>query len=310
MFRSPLPIRRVILACATVALGAGAAHAETIWGVTDTGSLFSFDSATPGTTSALVPVTGLTAGHTLRGIDFRPANGQLYGLSNSGSTAAAQLYTINTATGAATAIGAGITLTGNTSTRISIDFNPTVDRIRVVTGSTQNFRLNPNDGAVAATDTAVGYAAGDPNVGTNPPLVCGIAYTNNFPGATSTTLYDYDFDIDVVSTIGSVGGTPTSPNTGQMFTVGGAGIVTFSASLGFDISGGTGVAYINADVGSPADTFYTVNLATGALTLVGGIGAGASPLQVLDIAAATVPEPGSLGLAAIGCTALIVRRRK
>src|SRR5258705_11725879 len=74
-----------------------AAGAATVYGLTTTNSLVVFDSATPGTASAALPGTGLVAGDTLVGLDFRPANGQLYGLG-SGS----RLYPINRLAGAAT----------------------------------------------------------------------------------------------------------------------------------------------------------------------------------------------------------------
>lgn len=73
-----------------------AAEAETIYAVTSTNLLLTFDSATPGTTTS-VAITGLQAGENVLGIDLRPATGQLYAL---GSTS--RLYTINPVTGAAT----------------------------------------------------------------------------------------------------------------------------------------------------------------------------------------------------------------
>jgi hypothetical protein len=66
-----------------------AAGAETIYAVTSTNLLLTFDSATPGT-AASVAITGLQAGENVVGIDLRPATGQLYAL---GSTS--RLYTIN-----------------------------------------------------------------------------------------------------------------------------------------------------------------------------------------------------------------------
>jgi hypothetical protein len=286
--------------------GVTAARGEVIYGVTDAGSLFHFDSASPGAVTSVGAVTGLSAGHALKGIDFRPSNAQLYAVSNSGT--AAQLYTVNPATAAATPVGAGFALPA-ASLRVSIDFNPVVDLVRVVTGDNDSLRVNPTTGALVATDTDTAYASGDPNFGSNPPLPVGVAYSNNFAGAGSTTLYTYDFDIDIISTIGSAGGSPTSPNTGQMFTIGASGIVVSTGSLGFDISGPTGIAYINADTGASADRLYTVNLATGALADQGGIGGVAAPLSVLDISA-VIPEPAMLGLAAVGAIAVIQRRRR
>ena len=40
-------------------------------------------------------------------------------------------------------------------TAFGFDFNPTVDRIRVVSDTGQNLRLNPDTGAVAAVDGAL-----------------------------------------------------------------------------------------------------------------------------------------------------------
>jgi hypothetical protein len=43
------------------------------------------------------------------------------------------------------------------------DFNPTVDRIRVVSNTGQNLRLHPVTGVVASTDTPLTFAATDLN---------------------------------------------------------------------------------------------------------------------------------------------------
>lgn len=261
-----------------------------------------FDGATPATITTVGAITGIVAGQTLRGIDFRPATGQLYALSSNGT--AAQLYTLDLSTGVATAVGAGLTLTGNTSTRISLDFNPVDDRLRVVTGSGQNYRVNPITGALAGQDT---------DISPGNPLLSGIAYTNNNPGATQTTLYAYDFLLDNLGTIGSINGSPNSPNTGIFSVIGGSGIVTGNAGLGFDISGATGIAYISVDdffgsSGANAE-FFTVNLGTGAFTQVG-----ADNLStILDISvqpiAARVPEPATLSLALLAALGLAATRR-
>jgi hypothetical protein len=81
-------------------------------------------------------ITGLAAGETVLGIDFRPLNGQLYGVAAT-AAGAAKMYTINLSSGAATAVGAGFTISP-TVTAAGFDFNPTVDRIRFVTNNGQN----------------------------------------------------------------------------------------------------------------------------------------------------------------------------
>ena len=51
---------------------------STLLGLDNANQLLRFNSASPGTLAANTAVTGLGAGETLVGIDFRPATGQLY----------------------------------------------------------------------------------------------------------------------------------------------------------------------------------------------------------------------------------------
>jgi hypothetical protein len=227
----------------------------------------SFDSATPGTITSNVQVTGLQTGETLLGIDFRPATGALYAL---GSTS--RLYELNTTTGAAKLIGPGAFTPALSGTRFGFDFNPTVDRIRVTSDADQNIRLNPDTGAVAATDTNLQFAAGDPHAGANPNVV-GSAYSNNFAGATVTVLYDIDSGVDALVI-------QNPPNGGTLNTVGALGIDA-SNDVGFDISGVTGAAYATI---SP--NLYSINLQSGLATLIGVIGGPGPTELIVDIAAA------------------------
>jgi hypothetical protein len=289
-------------ALATVALGSSRAEAESLIGITTTNVLETFDSAAPGTIITSVGVTGLQIGETLLGIDFRPANRLLYGL---GSTN--RLYTINRTTGVATQIGSAgaFTLDG---TSFGFDFNPVVDRIRVTSDTGQNMRINPNTGTLAATDTNLAYAAGDPNAGATPRVV-GSAYTNNFNGAVTTTLFAIDSNLDVLATQGSFGGSPVSPNTGQLFTVGALGFNT-SDLVGFDISGSTGVAYAALTApGGNLSQLFTIDLATGSASLVGTIGGGI-PLTGLAAPTGVVPEPASFILIGIGGLSLLAIARR
>ena len=272
-----------LAACAlTLGIAPAAAHAELIYGITST-SIFSFDSATPGTITSPVPVTGLQSGETLLAIDLRPATGQLYGL---GSTS--RLYTINPVTGAATQVGSGTFTPALSGTSFGFDFNPTVDRIRVVSDADQNFRLNPDTGAVVATDTNLAYATGDPNQGANPNVV-GLAYTNNFAGATSTTLFGIDSNLDIGLTQGSSGGTPISPNTGQLFSALPLGVNTADA-VGFDFSGVTGTGYVSLTpvTGAPS-SLYTVGAQSA--ILVGTIGTGFIVIDITVGVQGVAPTP-------------------
>src|SRR5262249_57841761 len=95
---------------------------------------------------------------------------------------------------------------------------------------------------------------------------------NNFAGSTSTTLYNIDSNFDSLVRQGSPGGTPVSPNTGQLFTIGSLGVDT-NENVGFDIAAPTNNAYASMTVGG-VSSLYSINLQTGAATLIGPIGGG------------------------------------
>jgi hypothetical protein len=200
------------------------AHAQNapalLYAVTPSNNLITFSSSAPSQPTSVVAITNLAAGERILGIDVRPANNWLYGL---GSTS--QLYLINQVTGAAIRIGAPFTpaLSG---TEFGFDFNPTVDRIRIVSDTGQNLRVHPDTGAVAATDTPLSYAPGDANAGRT-PSVSGVAYTNpDNDAATGTTLFDIDTLLDVVSV-------QNPPNDGRLNTQVGLGLD--AVRVGFDI---------------------------------------------------------------------------
>jgi hypothetical protein len=158
----------------------------------------------------------------LVGIDFRPLTGHLYGV---GSTS--QVYVIDRTSGFATPIGAPFTpaLDG---TEFGVDFNPQADRIRIVSNTGQNLRINPDTG-VAIKDTALAFAATDANANQTPQVV-GAAYANNVARATSTVLYDIDAGLDIVVR-------QAPPNDGTLHTVGALGVDTGDL-VGFDIASG------------------------------------------------------------------------
>jgi hypothetical protein len=263
-------------------------QAERIYALTSADQIISFDSATPGILNSAQFVTGLQPAETLLGIDFRPANGLLYGLGSS-----SRLYLINPTTGAATQVGSGQFSTLLSGTTFGFDFNPTVDRIRVVSDLDQNLRLNPNDGTVTAVDLALNYAAGDPFFGLS-PNINGAAYANNVPGALSTTLYVIDSAQNSLAI-------QNPPNNGTLTTV---GLLAIDASRfnGFDISGLGGIAYAAtpAASGGPAADLYTINLATGGATLRGHIGGAPDDFIIKGLTVVAVPEPGVGVLALVG----------
>ncbi len=268
-------------------------------GLDNNNNLVSFDPNNL-TRTRSVGVTGITG--NLVGIDFRPRNGDLFGVTD-----ANQVYTINPNTGVATLVltpnATPFTLNG---TSFGFDFNPTPDAIRVVSDANQSTRLSPNTGGLAGTDTPLAYAATDLNAGKDPNIVAA-AYTNSFapsPDPTRrTTLYVIDSVLDTLATQGSMNflpGSPSpavSPNTGRLFTVGSLGI-DFGPFGGFDILSSNGVDTAFAASGS---SLYSINLSTGAATTLGTIDGG--NVNIVGLAARSVPEPGTIG-ALIGFGAL------
>ena len=168
------------------AAGISQISAATIFGLTGTNQLVRFDSSTPGTVMTVGTITGTQVGENIVGIDFRPATGQLFGLGSN-----SRIYIISRTTAAATFVGTLTTPLNGTN--FGFDFNPTVDRIRIVSEADQNLRANPNDGT-NLVDGTLAYAAGDANAGQNPNITAA-GYTNSFGGATTTQLFDIDSNL-------------------------------------------------------------------------------------------------------------------
>lgn len=249
---------------------------QTLYALTTAGRLIRFSSAEPCVIEATLKVSGLAPNATLQGIDFRPATGQLYALGSD-----SRLYTIELPTGVATAVSTLPFSPALDGEAFGFDFNPTVDRIRVVSTTGQNLRLNPVTGATAAVDSQLAYVASDVNAGKRPRVV-GAAYTNpdNDP-ATGTLLYDLDVGLGVFAT-------QNPPNNGTLNTVASIG-VSSNDLAGFDIAP-SGIAYVALKVTGPSRSryscgnsdLYAVNLTTGVATHVGAIG---TPMPIRGIAA-------------------------
>ncbi|HEY6403339.1 MAG TPA: DUF4394 domain-containing protein, partial [Blastocatellia bacterium] len=223
-------------------------------------------------------------GDSLAGIDYRPATGQLFAMGVGGGQG--RIYTINPVTGAATAVGAGFALPQSVGAAAGkdygFDFNPTVDKIRVVSDSRDSFRANPDNGTVAGVDFVLSPGA----------AVNGVAYDRSFAGSKVTTLYAIDPNNDQLSTIGGIDSSP-SPNGGVIRPIGPLG-VNSDGDVGFDITiGAEGTAYASLNVSGKAG-FYTIDLKSGAATLVGPIGNGGVAIRDITAAPAGSMLPTSL----------------
>jgi hypothetical protein len=165
--------------------------------------------------------------------------------------------------------------------RYGIDFNPTVDRVRVVNDGDENLRLNPNT-SVPFNDTNL-----------NPPggKVTSVAYDRVLPPmpGNTTTLFGISLSSNSLVTIGSVNGTPISANTGMLQNAKPLGLTLALNSVpGFDISP-SGIAFATLeDAATGLPGAYTIDLTTGAATLVGTL---PEPLSSLAIVPQSAMPP-------------------
>ena len=283
-------LRNSIAITAILVFGTASSRAQTAYAIANNGGrLIKFDLATPGTTFLVGNFSG--AATNLDGIDFRPADGQLYGYGVTGNA----LVTINLNTAATTAaLSPSI---ASTSDDLGIDFNPVADLLRLVNVNDQNLRINVGTGLTNGDGTLT-FIAGDANFGIS-PAINEVAYTNSdINPATGTSLFYLDYGRDIlVRTL--------DPNAGSLQTVGALGVDT-TAFTGFDIlSDGLGgnTAYALLTASSGIASLYNVNLNTGAATSIGVISqTAASRPYSLAIVQPAVPEPGTLlfGFALLG----------
>ena len=266
------PFARVVAACAVVLACGASARAVPIVALFDFIQLAVVDSAIPGTVNSSGPITGLPDGEQIIAIDFRPATGQLYGLSRS-----SRLYVINPTTRAAVRlVGAGPLSPTLNDQVVGFDFDPARDRLRITADDTparQNLLVNPDPqaGGTATVETPPEFAPGDPNAPLRPALF-GLAHDNNFGGTTHSRLYAIHRGLSAAPFLVAVAG-------GQARTVGplnpaGTGN-SVAPEVGFDIAPVSGVAYAALKTNSPTiikTSLYTVNLVTGASTLRGEFG--------------------------------------
>lgn len=188
----------------------GSVGPKYVYGLTDQNQLQLLKLGPPIIVAQNITLSGLLRGESLRAIDFR-GDGRLYGVS-SGST----IYLIDVNTGVAKAVGPPF-VPGIKGGLVGFDFDPSRDQIRIVTDQDQNIRVDPDSGALSASDTDINPSVYDMNA---------IAYGYNY--ATRTyPLYDIDVSRGYL--------TRQDPQNGGVITPVGPLNLVISGEGGFDI---------------------------------------------------------------------------
>ena len=253
-------MKNLISALLLTTAAAAPAFAETAIGLTGDQTLVMIDTKTAAV-SGSVEVQGVDG---LLGIDFRPSNSTLVGV-----TVDHRIVTIDPATGAATEIAKMNTMLPTTDGVVIVDFNPMADRLRFMTGTT-NHRVNPDTGEVTV-DGPLAFEPTDMHAGEEPNIVAA-AYINSYGKPEATGMYDIDATLSALIK-------QTKPNDGTLAAIGKLG-VELTGPIAFDVAtaaDGTNTAWLAATGG-----LHTVNLETGAVTESWAVTGTADPIR--DIA--------------------------
>lgn len=259
-------------------------------------SLVSFNLNNPSATNSIQIGDG---NQQISAIDFRPATGDLIAYSNASNS----YFTLNTNNGVLSAFDAMLADDPTDTNTLDIDWNPTIDRMRLVSQTDSNIVFNPENGATTAVNELF-YAAGDTNEGLNPSIVAN-GYTNSFAGNLGGTTVQYAIDSDTDSLVTLANNAGTLSTVGELgFDIGDmAGLDIFSGPI--NGVGGQNIAYALLNV-ADVSGLYTIDLNLGQASFIGNIGSG----QMLNgLAITSVPAPAAIFLLLPGVL-FLMRRSK
>ena len=278
---------------------ASVASAESLVAINSNNQISIFDSSNA-MGAVFNPIIGAASGKTFIGIDLRPSNNTLYGVTTSN-----EIFTLDAATGNSSFVAALSNNIINSANGYGFDFNPVNEALgttslRIVGSNGQNFAVNANTGAVTNFANNQPGAAVSHTIGTG---YTGVSYTNSNPSspATSTSLYYINSATDELFVATSAFNTPTITKVGAL------GHEILRAN-GLDISS-SGIAYSSflMDDGTGRSVLTTINLATGAATKTGDF---VGTINGLTVAPVPEPETYALLLVGLGLIGAASRRRR
>ena len=263
---------RLALATLAFASAAGAclavaapAVAHEMVAIDEAGQMFRFSSKNPRAIEK-VNISGTDA--RIVGIDMRPADQTLYGVSRNGT-----IYRIDSGNGRAMMMSRmSVPLTGSVA---MVDFNPVADRMRVVTSDGRNLRVNIETGETTE-DGKLNYNDGSTSGG-----ITGGGYTNSVRGATTTELWQVDGGNQTLSlqdppNAGTLNKRSAIALTGGTKDLHGGDVVTDAS--------GRSEAYVVR-----GSRLFKIDLATGQIAMVGQVGA-VENSDLVDVAVVRIED--------------------
>jgi DNA-binding beta-propeller fold protein YncE len=258
----------LLAATVTSAQPTRAPRSHTLWALTASHTLIQVRADAPTQVLQRRSLQGLEPGESVLGMDFRVAKGVLYAVTDRN-----RLLTIDTATGAVREVGriADLPLTPGP---VGVDFNPTVDRLRLTTAQGVNARVHPDTGALIKRDADLNWAAGAPDA--QPPRVLASAYTYNKRDEKKTTKYAIDARGLLLMQGSHEDASPfVSPDLGGLTVVGPLGTGPL-ADAAFDIADIDNAAFaaVRAQASGAPTRLLQVDLGRGSAQDLGPLGDG------------------------------------
>lgn len=292
MLSSKLNFKLNALAVALMSVCAVDAHAANLVAINSSNQIGVFNTNNIGD-AIFTTISGDATGESFIGIDLRPSNNTVYGVTRSN-----KIYTIDAYNGNSTFVAALANPVVSASKSYGFDFNPVADiggasSLRLISSTGENYAVNVNTGAVTLATSLI-------------PGFTGVSYTNsnaNNPTTipSSTALYYINSANDTLNVA------TTGFNNPSISIIGSLGIDILSAN-GFEIdANGIGYAAVNMDNGFLKSELIRINTMTGRAEWVSTFN---GTINGLTVAPVPEPETYAMMLAGLGILGISARRKK